>query len=114
MKIFLTSLIFSLSCLLVNAQQDRFIYLQTENKQPFLVKINNKVLNSYPLGYLIIPKLDDGLYSMVIGFSGTTDEQEFSCSINKKDVGFIIKNAGENKWQLVNLQTHNVTVPGDV
>ena len=68
MKIFLTSLIFSLSCIIVNAQQDRFIYLQTENKKPFFVKLNSKVFNSYPLGYLIIPKLDDGLNSLVIGF----------------------------------------------
>ena len=114
MKIFLTSLFFSLSCLPVSAQQDRFIYLQTENKQPFFVKINNKVLNSYPLGYLIIPKLDDGLYSLVLGFPETTVEQEFNCSINKKDVGFIIKNAGDKQWQLLNVQTNNVIVPGDV
>ena len=114
MKIFLTSLIFSLSFLLVNAQQDRFIYLQTENKQPFFVKINNKVLNSYPLGYLIIPKLDDGLYSIVIGFPGSSDEQGFNCSINKNDVGFIIKKAGEKQWQLLNVQTDNIIIPGDV
>ncbi len=59
MKFLLTALILSISCLLVNGQQDRFIYLQTENKQPFFVKFNNKTYNSYPLGYLIISKLND-------------------------------------------------------
>ena len=68
MKNFLTSLIFSFSCLAVNAQQDRFIYLQTENKQPFFVELNSTILNSYPLGYLIIQKLDDGIFSLVIEF----------------------------------------------
>jgi hypothetical protein len=114
MKNILTSLIFCFSCLLVNAQQSHFIYLQTENKQPFFVKLDNKILNSYPLGYLIIPKLDDGLYSLVIGFPETNYEEEFSCSIKNKDVGFIIKNAGEKQWQLLNIQTFAVIIPGEV
>jgi len=114
MKNILTSLIFCFCCLLVNAQQSRFIYLQTENKQPFFVKLDNKILNSYPLGYLIIPRLDDGLYSLVIGFPESNFEEEFNCSIKNKDLGFIIKNAGEKKWQLLNVQTLNVIIPGDV
>ena len=114
MKNILTSLIFCFCCLLVNAQQSRFIYLQTENKQPFFVKLDNKILNSYPLGYLIIPRLDDGLYSLVIGFPESNFEEGFNCSIKNKDLGFIIKNAGEKKWQLLNVQTLNVIIPGDV
>jgi hypothetical protein len=114
MKIFLTSLIFCFSFLLTHAQQDRFIYLQTENNQPFFVKLNNKTFSSSQSGYLIIPKLDDGLYSLVIGFPETTNEQEFNCSVNNKDVGFIIKNTGEKQWQLLNLQSNTVIVPGDV
>lgn len=114
MRNILTSLIFCFGCLLVNAQQSRFIYLQTENKQPFFVKLDNKILNSYPLGYLIIPKLDDGLYSLVIGFPEINYEQEFNCSIKNKDLGFIIKNAGEKQWQLLNVQTLTVITPGDV
>lgn len=114
MKNFLTSLIFCLGCFLVNAQQDRFIYLQTENHQPFFVKLNNRTLNSNPPGYMIIPKLDDGMYSLVIGFAATAREQEFNCPINQKDIGFIIKNAGENGWQLLNVQTNSIIVPVEV
>ena len=115
MKFFTLSLLFLLLfCTLSFAQQNRFIYLQTENKQPFFVKLDNKVFNSFPLGYLIIPKLDDGLYSLVIGFPESNYEQEFNCSIKNKDVGFIIKNVGEKQWQLLNLQTMNVIIPGDV
>ncbi len=114
MKNILTSLIFSVTCFLANAQQNRFIYLQTENRQSFFVKLDNKILNSNPLGYLIIPKLDDGSYSLVIGFPESSLEQEFNCSIKNKDVGFIIKNAGEKQWQLLNLQTLNVLRPGDI
>ncbi len=113
MKCFLISLIFSFGCLFSIAQQDRFVYLQTENSQPFFVKVDSKVLTSSPSGYLIIPKLNDGLYSMVIGFPGNLKEQEFNCSINKKDIGFIIKNVGE-QWQLMNVQTLSIIVPGDI
>lgn len=111
MKFFLTTFIFTFSCLFVNAQQDRFIYLQTENHQPFFVKLNNRILNSNPPGYLIIPKLDDGIYSLVIGFPEMRGEQAFNCSIHEKDVGFIIKNAGEKEWQLLNVQTNDIIVP---
>ena len=114
MKNFLTSFIFSLCCLLLHAQEDRFIYLQTENRQPFFVKFNNKILNSSSSGYLIIPKLSDGLYSLIIGFPESTVEQEFNCSVKNKDVGFIIKSAGQNQWQLLNVQTLTVIIPGDV
>ncbi len=114
MKNFLITLIFSFCYLMVNAQQDRFIYLQTENKQPFFVKFDNKVFNSTPLGYLIIPKLSDGLYSLILGFPETTSEQEFNCSINKKDIGFIIKKTAEDQAQLLNVQTLNVIVPANV
>ncbi|HXH99291.1 MAG TPA: DUF4476 domain-containing protein [Sphingobacteriaceae bacterium] len=113
MKRFLISLIFSFGCLFSIAQQDRFVYLQTENSQPFFVKVDSKVLTSSPSGYLIIPKLNDGLYSMVIGFPGNLKEQEFNCSINKKDIGFIIKNVGE-QWQLMNVQTLSMIVPGGI
>lgn len=104
MKIFLTILTFSLSSLGVSAQQDRFIYLQTENTKPFFVKINNKVFNSYPHGYIIIPKMSDGVYNLVIWFAESNTEKAFSCSIDQKDAGFIIKNRGD-ELQLLNVQS---------
>lgn len=107
MKNFLAGLFFSLTCLVVNGQQQRFIYLQSENSQPFFVKQNNKILNSYPSGYVIIPKLDDGSYNFVIGFSGNMSGQAFIIPINK-DAGFTIKAADANQLQLINLQTHEI------
>ncbi|MDQ6722653.1 MAG: hypothetical protein M3Z01_00075, partial [Thermoproteota archaeon] len=114
MNKFLVSFIFSLFGLLVHGQQRYFIYLQSENNQPFFVKLDNTLMNSYPLGYVIIPKLDDGIYSISIGFPQSSYEQEFNCSINNKDVGFIIKNTGENKWELMNMLTMNIIIPGGV
>ncbi|MDQ6757178.1 MAG: DUF4476 domain-containing protein [Bacteroidota bacterium] len=96
------------------AQQNHFIYFQSENHQQFYVKFDNKILNSAPSGYLIIPKLIDSTYSFVIGFSQNNDEQQFNCVINRKDLGFIIKNSGEKEWHIINLETLNALQPGDV
>ncbi len=113
MRLFLTSLIFSFFCSIVNAQQDRFIYLQAENNQSFTVKLNNRLYNSFPLGYLIIPKLDEGIYNLVIRFPESPNQQGFNCSISENDAGFIIKNTGD-QWQLYNVQTRAVTLPAEV
>lgn len=113
MKVFLTSLFFFFN-FLASAQQDHFIYLQTENKQPFFVKFKDKTFTASPLGYVIIANLQDGIYSLIVGFPQSTSQQEFNCVINNKDVGFIIKSAAENQWQLQNVESLAIIVPGEV
>ncbi len=103
---------FSISC--IQAQQNHFIYLETEDKQPFYVKLDNKVLSSSAAGYLIIPKLPDGIYALGIGFPLIEGQQVFNCVINKKDIGYLIKNTGDKGWQLVDLQTQKAIVPGEI
>lgn len=92
-----------------SAQQYRFVYIQTENKQPFYVKINGMVLSSSSSGYLIIPKLIDGTYQLNIGFpKNEWPQQTVTIAINKKDAGFLLKNFGDKGWGLFNLQTMEV------
>jgi hypothetical protein len=91
------------------AQQNHFIYLQTENKYPFYVKMDKKILSSSVSGYLIIPKLQDGNYALTIGFPKEEwPEQQVTCTVNKKDVGYLVKNFGSKGWGLFNLQTMEV------
>lgn len=113
MKNFLTCLILSSNFLSVQAQQERFIYLQMENKQPFFVRINEKVHNSYSAGYLVIPKLDEGIYTLTLGFPRSASEQQFNCTLKNRDVGYIIKSE-EGIWQLLNVQTADLTVALEV
>ena len=97
------------------SQQNHFIYLQTENKQPFFVKVNNKVYSSTLSGYAILSKLTDGDYKLIIGFpKNVMPEQSFNCTIDKRDLGFLVKNFGEKGWGLYNLQSQDVTMAGDV
>jgi hypothetical protein len=50
------------------AQQNHFIYIQTENKQPFYVRLSDKVLSSSSSGYIVISKVQNGDHDLLIGF----------------------------------------------
>ena len=93
---------------LTKAQQiTRFAYIQTDNKQPFYLKWNGKILSSSTSGYLIVPKIKEPQVSAVIGFpKNLYPEQSFTLIFNgNKDAGFLLKNFGNKGWGLYNLQT---------
>ena len=96
------------------AQINHFIYLQTENKQPFYVKFNKKIISSSASGYIIIPKLQPGSYDLIIGFpKNEWAEQHFTGSVKNEDVGYLVKNFGEKGWGLFNLQSLQVVMAGE-
>lgn len=103
--------IFLLSFFLLKAQQNHFIYIQTESKQPFYVKLNNNIFSSSSSGYLVLSKLKSGNYDLKVGFpKNEWPEQNVSCSIGEKDLGYLLKNFGEKGWGLFNLQTLDVVM----
>lgn len=88
------------------AQQAHFIYLQTDNGQPFYVKLNNKLVSSSSEGYVILPGVKDGVYQLVVGFPKKEfPEENFVISIDNGSEGFLLKDFEEKGWQLFNLQT---------
>jgi hypothetical protein len=104
-RIFVILLMF-VSALSVKAQQIHFVYLQTENGQPFYVRLNNKVLSSSPAGYIILPELKEGDYHLIVGFpKNEFPEEDFQIAIQKKNEGFLLKNFGEKGWGLFNMQS---------
>lgn len=95
------------------AQQTRFIYIQTENKQPFYVKIEKegRLLSSSASGYMIIPKLQEGSYDLAIGFpKNEWPEQHVTCIIGKKDAGYTLRYFNDKGWGLFNLQSMELTM----
>ena len=48
------------------AQQDHFVYLQTDNGKPFYIRMNTKILSSSSEGYIIIPNVTDGVYQIKV------------------------------------------------
>lgn len=105
--------ILSALSMVAKAQQNRFIYIQTENRQPFYVKLDKKVFSSSNTGYVIIPQLTDGSYTLQVGFpKNEWAEQSIPCTVDKKDAGYMLKNFGDKGWGLFNLQTLEVLMAG--
>lgn len=95
------------------AQQNYFVYMQTDNKQPFYVKLNDKVMSSSGSGYVVIPKLSSGTHRLQVGFpKDQWPQQNIPITINKNDAGYLLKNFGEKGWGLYNIQTMAVTMNG--
>jgi hypothetical protein len=91
----------------VQAQQKHFIYIQSEDREPFAVVLQGKVFSSSDYGYVILPKLEDGDYNFRVSFPmNKFPDQSFTCSINKKDVGFLLKKNNDS-WALQDIQSRN-------
>jgi hypothetical protein len=88
------------------SQLNHFIYLQTDNQQPFYIKYNNRIISSSSSGYLILPKLKDGVVDFAVGFpKSDQQEQQFRYTMNNADKGFLLKNFSDKGWGLYDLQT---------
>lgn len=87
---------------------NHFIYIQAKDKQPFYVILNSKVYSSSTIGYLIIPKLKNGAYTLKIGFpKQSADESVFKCVVNDADVGYSLQKSDNGNFGLLDLQTQN-------
>src|SRR5687768_4038706 len=91
------------------SQLNHFIYLQTDNQQPFYIKYNNRIISSSSSGYLILPKLKDGVVDFAVGFpKSDQQEQQFRYTINNADKGFLLKNFSDKGWGLYDLQNSSI------
>lgn len=96
----------------LQAQKSHFIYIETENKQPFFIKMDEEILSSSVYGYIILPNLSDSSYSLSIGFpKNEWPEQNISVTVKEADAGFILKNFGAKGWGLFNLQNAQIIMP---
>lgn len=112
-KRFLLLVVFMVLAFWAGAQDNFFVYLQTENNQPFYVKLNNRVVSSTAAGYLILPKLKEGNYDLSIGFpKNEFPEENFSIEINDRSEGFLLKKFEDKGWSLFNLQSMALISPG--
>lgn len=95
--------------------QRHFIYLESDNQQPFYIKINiagsepsNKIISSNAPGYLIVSRLRDTTYHLIVGFiKNQYPEQNFTIPV-RSNSAYQLKNFGERGWGLFNLQTLEV------
>lgn len=91
----------------VSAQKTYFIYLQTDNGNPFYVKMADKIYSSSSSGYLILPNLSDSTYYFTVGFPSNQTESKFTVRTEGRDKGFLIKNL-QPGLSLFDLQTSSL------
>ena len=100
---------FSILALISFSQRVYFLYIQSENEQPFYLKMNERIYSSASKGYLILSNLRDSTYHFSIGLPGKNIiEQQFAVSTNAKDHGYVLKNFNEKGWGLFDLQTMSI------
>lgn len=93
------------------AQQEYFVFIQHEKKQPFYVRMGERTYSSSAIGHVILSRLKDSAYSFAIGFPNSqAAEQEYSIQV-KKDRGFELKNLPEKGWSLFDLQSLELIAP---
>lgn len=106
MKFISFSIILFFTALHSFAQQNHFIYIQSDSKSSFTVTLNDHAYSSSDMGYVIIPKLQNNTYNLSVAIAGiSTAPLTFQCKVNNNDQGFLLKNYGEKGWALMNLQT---------
>lgn len=103
----ITGILLNLS---IQAQQKHFVFIQTENKQPFSVRVGDKILSSSSSGYVVIPKLNAGAYDLNFGFPKNEWPNQHIQLVLDKDMGFVLKNFDGKGWGLFNIQTMAVVM----
>ena len=105
MKRLLLSSFFFFAIHSVFAQQQYFIYLESENGIPFYVRMGDKIYSSSSPGYLIFPNLSDSSYTMFIGVPALGGkEARFQLQVQGNDHGYSIKTGG-NELELTDIET---------
>ncbi|MEO8117373.1 MAG: DUF4476 domain-containing protein [Bacteroidota bacterium] len=109
MKFTSLSIILLLTVLNSFAQQNHFIYIQSDTKASFTVNVNDHAYKSSDIGYVIIPKLPNNAYVLSVTFTDVANSPiSFECKVNNNDQGFLLKDYGEKGWALMNMQTMNL------
>lgn len=104
--IFLLGLFGTLSAF---GQHHHYLMLQSDQQQPFYVRMGTMVQSSSADGFMIIPRLKDSAYELVVGFpSRKFPEYQFRFAGFKKDRGMALKDFGEKGWGLFDYQTLEV------
>lgn len=74
------------------AQSTHYIYIQSEQRSPFYVRMGQQTFSSSAFGHLILSGLKDSTYFVHIGFPRQQgQEHQFRIALNRKDRGFELK-----------------------
>jgi hypothetical protein len=93
------------------AQDGYFVLIQSENHQPFYVRLGDRLFSSSAEGHLILSRLKDSTYNITIGFPGQpSPDQQFTWTV-QRDQELQLKSLGDKGWGLLNLRTNDLKMP---
>ena len=93
------------------AQLNHFVYVQTDNKQAFYIRLNEKLYSSSASGYVVIPKLQSGNHIVSVGFpKNEWPTRNITITVSNKDIGYMLKNFEGKGWGLFNMLTMDITM----
>lgn len=102
---------FLLSGFSTYAQQEHFLYLETESRAPFYVRIGEQTFSSTRNGFLTIPRLKDSAYQLTIGLPGNRlPDLQFTLQMNG-DKGFELKPGQDARLALFDWRANNWNYP---
>ena len=102
----------SVSCTTALAQQQYFVFIQSDKQQPFYVRLHEKTYSSSAIGHLVLSQLGDSTWHLVIGFpKNQFPERDFVIPIASKDHAYQLKWVDEKGWVLFNEQTSEIQKP---
>ncbi|MDE3237164.1 MAG: DUF4476 domain-containing protein [Bacteroidota bacterium] len=85
----------------LQAQEKHYLIIQSENKLPFYVLLNNQNYSSTANGFVTISQLMAGKYYITIGFAKNQyPEQKFVVDVGKMDAGFYLRQNPSQEWVL--------------
>jgi len=92
--------------------QNYFVFIGTENHQPFYVRVDSEFHSSSPEGHLILSQLKDSTYTIAVGFPGRSlPEQHYAFNIRGKDQAFELRPQDPNGLRLYDLQNNEWLSP---
>jgi len=94
--------------------QNYFVFIGSDNRQPFYVRVDSEFHSSSAEGHLILSQLKDSNYNITVGFPGQAEpEQHYSLSIRGKDHAFELRSqdAGSDDLRLYDLQNNQWLSP---
>lgn len=84
--------------------QSNFLYLQSENNKAYTIQLRGSSYSSNAKGYLLIPDMRNGEYSMIVNFTGDEyPEYTYNFKIEDKPKGYALKITQESEWVLMDM-----------
>lgn len=89
--------------------QTNFLYIQSENNQPYFIQWEGNTYGSNGKGYLFIPQLPNGKQDISLSFPGDQyGEYTFSFTVADKPKGFALRITQDGEWVLMDMVTREL------